>query len=351
MKLNKFNIFMLVLITLLTSSLIYSSQNNLKSKSSAVEGFLVAKGNSREASLKKIVWEKHWEAISNACKQSVKLYTIGIRETGELSIMRIAQGAKGKPHTILEKSVKVQSMKAAYGADWEKETKSFYPSFKGFVGHYDNDKKLIGLRTDGWDGVAAGVAPTSCGGSCTFLPTQEALKLLADEQGQKNNAKYFYTGDYDLHEVYDKTNKLIPEATKEKIDLLNSLNQKITDANQDVVPRSGKFKLENKLIVKDGITDYAMIQHGDQASYHMNQVLEASHKGEEKAVLVQAVREESPEPIGWNVKGVWYVTLNLDEHGTLRKAFGLNVPSEWVSGFKKSHGLTFTTIGKRLRKK
>ena len=40
---------------------------------------------------------------------------IAIRETGPLSVRCILQGAKAKPHTILEKSIKDSSLRRGYG--------------------------------------------------------------------------------------------------------------------------------------------------------------------------------------------------------------------------------------------
>ncbi|MEK8174702.1 hypothetical protein NKH77_53620 [Streptomyces sp. M19] len=95
-----------------------------------------------------------------------------------------------------------------------------------------------------------------------------------------------------------------------------------------------------------------MFQHGDQATYRMNQYLEAQaqHKqrtadkrtryleggarrderAEEElapllpvvAKLVRAVATESNEPLGWCREGHWYVTMDRAEHAALREKWG-----------------------------
>ena len=73
---------------------------------------------------------------------------------------------------------------------------------------------------------------------------------------------------------------------------------------------------------------WAMFQHGDQATYKMNQHLEAG-KGN-KPKVVDEVNQESKDPLAWCVRGVWYVTMNLKEHRDFRKIAGLIAPSHWA---------------------
>ena len=310
-----------------------------------------------------ILWEGHLSPISEVCGGHPK-YIIALRETGATSIARIKLGAKAKPHTILEKSVKQSSMEKVYGEDlWEEKAKPFYNLFKGFVGHYAADNKsLIGLRTDGWKAIEGqeGVKVTPCEDAeqalagCTYLVTEEALKLLTPELVIQN-AKQFYTGDYDLHEVYNNGQKQIPEAQITKVDLLNKLNRVIATkipGTKNVPAREGVFVLEKGQIHQaksDGTktyeNSYGMFQHGDQATYKMNQHLEAAtaaKKGETvKATVIKSVNSESDEPIGWNVRGIWYVTKNQIEHRLFRAAVGLVAPEHWKDGMANRVGLTY----------
>jgi hypothetical protein len=70
-----------------------------------------------------------------------------------------------------------------------------------------------------------------------------------------------------------------------------------------------------------------MFQHGDQATYRMNQHLEAGPG--QVANLVQAVATESNEPIAWCRFGEWFVTRDLEEHQLFRDRYHLKKPHVW----------------------
>lgn len=107
--------------------------------------------------IRQIIWDQHMQPIQDAT-QGIKKFTISIRETGTYSINRLAQGARAKPHTILEKSIKESSMKNCYGDGWRTNPTihAVFDIISGFAGHYqlDTNKKcsaLLGLRVDNPD--------------------------------------------------------------------------------------------------------------------------------------------------------------------------------------------------------
>lgn len=307
----------------------------------AARGVGTVTAGPRAGKLREIVWENHWAPISEVCKKH--RYTIAVRETGEHSIRRIAEGAKPKPHTILEKSIKDSSVRAKYGPgtsqpqqdpqevlDWLHDR-----DLTGFVGHWDSGG-LAGVRADNppagsraadllQHGAAGAphvaVDTTTDGGG-------PALELLKTDPRWK---QHLYTGDYDLHEAHAAAGGTgggqIPEATREKVKLLNQLNWGIAEYSQEAVKRSGTAALEGGRV---HMTDsaYAMFQHGDQATYRMNQYLE-SEVARHAAPLVQAVATETTEPLAWCAMGQWYVTMNLEEHAILRRKLGLKTPHTW----------------------
>ncbi len=61
--------------------------------------------------VKEFVTVEHKRAISTYCKKMNVIFSI--RDTGKLSLDRIQEGAKPKPHTILEKSIKESSLAKA----------------------------------------------------------------------------------------------------------------------------------------------------------------------------------------------------------------------------------------------
>ncbi|MFE3506061.1 hypothetical protein [Kitasatospora sp. NPDC059160] len=318
-------------------------ENNVETACAAgsFDGQTVTLGK-RSADLRKIVWQDHLDAISAICKKHH--YTIAIRETGEYSIRRIAEGAKAKPHTILEKSIKPASVDKKYGTGpgqvagdpatilaWLDAN-----DLSGFVGHWNN-QGLAGVRIDNPPPtLAAGIVHTGANGE-PYVPLdmQQAGggPALTALKADPNWKRYLYTGDYDLHEVYSAQGGTgggqIPEATMEKAKLLNRLNAGIArNTQQEPVARHGTVALEHGRLHSQPGSDYAMFQHGDQATYRMNQYLEST-VARFAQQLVRAVATEADEPLAWCRMGTWYVTRNRAEHKVLRKRWGLKVPHTW----------------------
>ncbi|MFE3865859.1 hypothetical protein ACFXPT_36400 [Streptomyces goshikiensis] len=281
-----------------------------------------------------------------------KKYRIAIRETGRSAINRIADGAKPKPHTILEKSIKMGSIEKAYPGDVVDEVLSRLKGLDldGFVGHWGAaGQGLLGVRIDNAPDEVSKAGIIEKGDAGDYVPIEisaaDGGPRLARLKEFPRWKQYLYTGDYDLHEVYAGTRQ-IPEATLEKVKLLNRLNAGIADNYEEggveKVERRGVIeKVGRTLRMQDG-SEYAMFQHGDQATYRMNQILELQEKveaaeskgielsAEERRVrLVPAVSEESSEPLAWCFSGKWYVTLNRAEHAEMRRRLGIVGPNTW----------------------
>ena len=89
----------------------------------------------RSDKMKEIVWGEHLDRIAEVCKKHK--YTIAIRETGALSIKRIEEGAKAKPHNILEKSIKKSSVNREYDTNADEVLAKLKEwDLDGFVGHW-----------------------------------------------------------------------------------------------------------------------------------------------------------------------------------------------------------------------
>ncbi|QLE45116.1 hypothetical protein FD723_32765 (plasmid) [Nostoc sp. C052] len=288
----------------------------------------------RQKKLEEIVWEGHLEAISDVCEKNK--YTIAIRETGPLSIRRIAEGAKAKPHTILEKSIKESSVKKGYNNQAQEVlTKLEQWDLDGFVGHWNANNELIGLRIDNIPPKVERQVYIQKDNGIPYVPLNVnlpggglAILRLKRVTGWK---QYLYTGDYDLHEIYSAGagGGQIAEATPEKVRLLDRLNKGIQSQGRNSAMRSGKAELQGdpKRVHVEG--EYAMFQHGDQATYRMNQHLEAQEMESNVAQLVQAVATESDEPIAWCRMGKWFVTLDKYEHDVFRIMHGIKKPHTW----------------------
>jgi hypothetical protein len=335
---------------------------------------------------KEFVTGDHKEAISTYCKK--RNVILSVRDTGSFSLDRIKEGAKPKPHTILEKSIKKSSLAKFHpeAAQALSEGRDVLPdingvnlsNLKGFVGHWDEDTgELLGVRVDQKD-VLVGEEEADLMGLGDLLPTDEHAiglrKIQPFLEGKKTNSPYIpmaqfadfcealpnnqwkqflYTGDYDLHEIY-KHNKTLVEGSTEKARLLTGINQHIAHGQKkkeaEGAPklplREGTIHVERasttigekgqeREVSADtlhGGDPYAMIQHGDQMGYITNQLHEGRLKDETKnlkAQMVGAVAEESPSPLAWCVRGEWYVTKNKEEHGRFRNLVNVTASSGW----------------------
>jgi len=294
----------------------------------------------RAATLREIAWEDHWAPIAEVCRKYH--YTIAVRETGTYSIKRLAEGAKPKPHTILEKSIKPGSVKKAHGAESDQVLEWLAKEdLDGFVGHW-GDAGLEGVRIDNppQSVLDLGIVQTGTGGiqfvPITLLQPGGGAALTTLKTAVPNWKTLLYTGDYDLHEAYSWMGAMggggqVAEASQEKVNLLNRLNAGVAASSEDPVKRSGTAAMgAHGLHMEDG-SEYAMFQHGDQATYRMNQYLEAQAAQLQPMVaqLVKAVATESDEPMGWCRWGQWYVTMNKAEHAALRAKWGLVTPNTW----------------------
>lgn len=291
--------------------------------------------------------DTHVPQIAAAC--DAQKLIISSRAAGSLSIDRLKQGAKGKPHSILEKSIKEQSIDTTVNtdkADW-------YDTLKGFVGHFDASKKLLGIRSDGINDSSVKV--TEINSTQSYLPTAAAKTLLADTK----KASLFYTGDYDLHEIYKydsatNTGKLVDEGSQDKVTVLNALNAEIAKVDPK---RVGSFEVAHGLVhIKPG-GEYAMFQHGDQATYWENQENEAK-AGEDTKLVSAVVNESVGENIAWYALGKWYITKGREQNLKMRTTFGLAEPKHWsATPLKKDdkgerNGKKYSVIAKKkLNKK
>ena len=303
----------------------------------------------RSDKMKEIVWEGHLERIAEVCKKHK--YIIAIRETGALSIKRIEEGAKAKPHSMLEKSIKESSVRKGY----EKNVDGVLAKLKewdldGFVGHWGANHELIGVRIDKIpQPILEKLNSQKEGSNESYVNQKKSAKyvpLNLNEDGGGLAIKalkripewktYLYTGDYDLHEAYKVGQGQIPEATREKVNLLNNLNKGIEDRPGEARLTRGNNGTET--VELEG--ERAMFQHGDQATYRMNQHLEAQALEEKVAKLVRAVATESDEPLAWCRMGDWFVTLNKKEHDIFRQKNKLTKPHVWrdVEDLKTENG-------------
>lgn len=307
---------------------------------------------SRADITKTFIREDHFEHITEVCKSSGCI--IVVREAGNLSLKRMGEGANPKPHTVLDKSVTAKRLEEMVGSLPEKEREArktaLLEAYGGFVGKWDKGK-LQGLivvndpilkeeliEIIGKQKLKEAKVSLDPEARNEFLPLslvdlvreKVSKKEMPTEKGSDESRawqSYFYTGDYDLHEVYDNRNFQIPEATLEKRRLLNKLNAGLIPGHRpiDADPRKADLPL-TPIHVPDR---RAPFQHGDQAVYRMNQVLEGGSLKSPHIELVPAVAIADPGRLAWCVRGTWYTTEGLEAQKRLRAELGLTAPSTW----------------------
>ncbi|HCS12792.1 MAG: hypothetical protein COS82_06675 [Zetaproteobacteria bacterium CG06_land_8_20_14_3_00_59_53] len=295
--------------------------------------FRPASDAARQKVLDDTLTVEHQEALLDASNP----YLFAVRETGAASIKRLREGAKAKPHTILEKSIKKSSLEAAYGA----QAATFLEMARekdidGFVGHWRMERKmfgdqektvpvdLLGVRVDGYQGRHKEELTRPCP-SGLFVPLEKLDEFKARHPSGAWK-RLLYTGDYDLHEVYDNRGHQIAEGA-EKARMVSFLNALIAPVDPS---RTGEAHADaqHRTHVQG---QYAMFQHGDQATYVANQHNEARASGSRMASVVAAVSRQSEDPMVWHYKHAYYVSLNRAEHDEFRANVRVVASQEFAS--------------------
>jgi len=138
---------------------------------------------------------EHAKAISDTCKKNKSSVTV--RSTNADCVDKIRAGYPAKGCDIKEKTISAKSLAKSPGDVAEHCEKH---NLNGFVGHYDDSGKLLGVKTT--DGFAK----------------------LSDVPPVPKNS---YTGDYDLHDMFGKGGERIKGESKTDKKLRRKLNQAI----------------------------------------------------------------------------------------------------------------------------
>lgn len=332
-------------------------------------------------------------------------YVVAFRKTGMDSIEKLALNAHPKPHRIMDKSMK----KTSLGGSLYDAMKDKYPLLVGLVGKQKEigaNSNFIGIYVYSADaellsklkfaiyqsdndvpyidfGLLLGKDKESvCLKMDNYVSIFDKLFGYIDQNKKEDFVSCCYTGDYDLHEAYDKHNQQIIEASPEKVILLKYLNnidpnssaiviedilseelrrrkegiEKRIKSLEDAIVKLEKGKkflsskekkeLNEKCEQIDAlnyflsVSKYAvakhikvdlpdgLIQHGDQATAKIYGYMNI------ESIADKVLQEEKGELL-WCYRGVWFKTGepgddidNRPAHAELRKALGLN--SHWA---------------------
>lgn len=253
---------------------------------------------------KSFLTPEHFEAVSKMVLQTTnpnqkKLnIIISFREAGEHTLAMLKAGAGAKPHSILAKSIKEGTLsekdKAADGMD-----------------------KLYGLVPTRDEQGVNGLYLTSRG-KAKFLEEENPVYELAEENGHpvlrakadinqfiqtvtriEDFAKYFITGDYDVHDLISLTSQRHPvvSGSPEETEFMIRLNDAMRGKD---VWSTVKGSIKD---IHDWKPDeYDLIQHGPQYNY-----IAYTYNNEKNEKIVEKVaRIDTPvavcSPSGWEIK-------------------------------------------------
>lgn len=267
---------------------------------------------------KSFVAPEHFEAISNLILsernsgQSGLNIIVSFREAGEHTIEMIRAGAGAKPHSILAKSIKAGTL-----TEEEKNIKEMEAIY-GLV-----PTRRIETRTDPKTGKeikeakeVTGLYLTSVGkkrfkvasnayrleeedGHPVLKNSGDIRQFISAATADSNFAKYFITGDYDLHDLISLTGQRHPVVSdgEEEAEFMIRLNDAMRGKT---VWNEVKGSLE--AIHGWEPDEYDLIQHGPQYNY----IAYTYNNEKNEEIKEKVARIDTPvaicSPSGWEIK-------------------------------------------------
>lgn len=265
-------------------------------------------------------------------------YIVGFRKTGEYSILMLNAGAAAKPHSILAKTIKDDTMTAA-----EKACPPLTLLY-GLVAHRDSKEEIDGLyramenqetplifsrKADsdliGFISQATNISRVNVE-ALMGREKKEILALMKDTTSIYSAAKYAYqyvAGDYDLHDLIQKVSKWgpIPSDCDDERRALNLLNN---------IFMTGNVKLDKS--PTEFIWDtYYPVQHGPQYNY----IAHMYDKEKDKKLVGKVAAASFPVlmlNMGTDIE--WKIIKNIDELRSYYETHSINIKNSWGADFE-----------------
>lgn len=253
------------------------------------------------------VLAKDIEAISKVTKRMN--IAVSFRDAGKYSLDQLAAGAGAKGHKILEKTIKPSSVGKAF-EDYSKDTgkdfktylkETYFEGIEGLVAQWEKEK-IAGLylttkgkshfnkidnykdKIENYNGI-----PVLCFEGLSLdeirdIPFASESGEVSTRDDNSNWHAYFFTGDYDMHDLYQHTSQgsTVPSDSRDESNIIESL----------CVGMSGEDKIES---------EYMRIQHGPQVNYIAHNL--GSEPGEK---IVSAVAKLAKN-VAMCDRGIWSV--------------------------------------------
>lgn len=267
---------------------------------------------------KSFLTPEHFEAVSNLIlrernsSQSGLNIIVSFREAGEHTIKMIQAGAGAKPHSILAKSIKegtlteeeksIEEMKVLYGlvptrreeTRIDTETGKEIKEAKEVTGLY-----LTSVGKERFNGASDVYKLEVENGHPVLKNSGDIRQFISAATADSDFAKYFITGDYDLHDLISLTGQRHPVVSKseEETEFIIRLNDAMR-GKTDWDDVKGSLTA----IKKWAPEEYDLIQHGPQYNY-----IAYTYNNEKNEKIVDKVaRIDTPvaicSPSGWEIK-------------------------------------------------
>ncbi len=310
----------------------------------------IEKQNTEKEIKQKFVTEKHFEALSKAVinvpgkANFDKLNIIvSFREAGEDAIRMLNAGAGAKPHAILDKSIKLERLKEDF-SDTEIKRIANLESIFGLVPLPVEKKENLNI---------GGLYLTSEGNRYFEANRNDAYIIKKNEKNSRNYlsvekdlqsfiasitvdaatgkrraeteyAKWFITGDYDIHDLVCLTGQRhpVPSDSWEEAEFMTKLNDFMTDSHK-WADKEKERGLRGNGIKKFEPGEYDPIQHGPQYNY-----IAFTYTNEQKKKIVEKVARISL-PVAILDKNGWSIIREASELVNYYETNSIKVKDLW----------------------
>ena len=234
---------------------------------------------------------------------------VSFREAGADTIKCLERGAGAKPHAILDKTIKGDSEAVKdFFKHFGKERGKAEDLLKGLVGHWTKEKAIDGLYLTGvgqqeWAKGHLDMIKQSKEGNSylelsgnnhmeTLMAYYDALVKNKGAQAEYYFCRCFYSGDYDMHDLYQSN---APVPSKIDMQLIKDVQEKLLKDRQKQLIKA--YGLKDEDFQGEENADYYRIQHGPQCNYiaqMINENVKAKNMSQINALVDVVCRPSLP---------------------------------------------------------
>jgi len=263
---------------------------------------------------KTYVLPDHLRAITEAAR--IMRIAVSFRPAGPETLKWLKAGALPKPHGILEKTIKQQSIIDVYGNPAEGQrrfSEMQQHGIAGLVGHYGTEpRRLSGLYVDASRLAASDVSLRSLENGRTVFPVDDN-KLGESLEPLFRVPQYqvaLYTGDYDIHDSLNMVGHRGPHIQGQDTFVLEALNRAV-----GAIDNERPFDDQARHVV----------QHGPQYNYV------AYMKNHERDQPINEHVATSSLPVAMCDRGTWQIIDSEEKLAKFYKDRGTTAKSDWAS--------------------